>query len=114
MTAVLVSSAHNNLLLGSLARDDRELLEPHLEPVTLKLRHRLEAANRKIERVCYIDAGLASVVAVGGPEKRMAEVAIIGREGMTGVAVTLGIDRAPHDTFMQIEGHGRCISASIL
>jgi CRP-like cAMP-binding protein len=114
MTALHVSAAQNNLLLGSLAREDRELLEPHLEPVTLKVRQRLEAANRKIERVCYIDAGLASVVAVGGFERRQAEVAIIGREGMTGVPVTLGIDRSPHDTFMQVEGHGRCISASLL
>jgi len=47
------------------------------------------------------------VVALGGSDRSRAEIMIIGREGMTGVAVTLGVDRSPHETFVQVEGHGR-------
>src|SRR5262249_1896098 len=39
-----------------------------------------------------------------------AEVAVIGREGMTGIAAVLGVERPAHDTFVQIEGSGQCMS----
>lgn len=115
MTALRVNSTlTNNRILGNLAHHERELLEPHLEPVTLKFRQRLDAANRRIERVCFIDAGLASVVALGSSERRQAEIAVIGREGISGVAAVLGAEFSPHETVVQVEGHGRCICASVL
>jgi CRP-like cAMP-binding protein len=114
MAAPRVSSAPKNRLLGSLARADQEMLVPHLEVATLKFRQRLEPAGRKIESVYFIDGGLASVVAIGGSERRQTEVAVVGREGMTGTAVILGVDRSPHETFMQVEGWGRRIKAVVL
>lgn len=38
------------------------------------------------------------------------EVGVIGREGMSGLAVLMGADRSPNDTFMQLAGGGRRIS----
>jgi len=114
MTALRVSSTPSNRILGSLARGDREMLEPHLEPVTLKFRQRLELADHKIATVYFIDAGLASIVTHSASGRRQAEVAVIGREGMTGIAIVLGVDRSPHETVVQIEGRGRCIGASVL
>jgi CRP-like cAMP-binding protein len=114
MTALRVSATSDNLVLRALTRGDREMLEPHLETVTLKFRQRLEAAGRKIDCVYFIDAGLASVVAIGGGERRRAEIAVIGWEGLTGSAVVLGVDRSPHDTFMQVEGRGRRVGSAIL
>jgi CRP-like cAMP-binding protein len=89
-------------------------MEPHLEPVALNFRQRLEVADRRIERVYFIDAGLVSVVAVGSGARRRAEIAVVGREGMIGVAVVLGVDRSPHEALMQVAGHGRSIAASVL
>jgi CRP-like cAMP-binding protein len=114
MTALAVSSRPNNRILGSLANGDRELVEPHLEPVTLHFRQRLEAADRRIEKVCFIDAGLASVIAIGGGARCRAEVVVVGREGMIGVAAVLGADRCPHETVVQVAGHGRSIGTSVL
>jgi hypothetical protein len=71
------------------------VLEPHLEPVTLKVRQRLEPADHKIASVYFIDAGLASVIAFGASGRRQAEVAVIGREDMTGAAIVLGVGRSP-------------------
>jgi CRP-like cAMP-binding protein len=99
---------------GSLANKDRELVEPHLEPVTLNFRVRLEAADRRTEKVCFIAAGLASVVAVGGGARRGAEVAVVGREGMVGFAAVLGAERCANETFVQVAGHGRSIGTSVL
>jgi len=114
LTVPRVPAALSNRILGNLVQRDRELLEPHLEMVTLKFRQRLECAGRKIASVYFLEAGLASVVALAGFSPRQAEVGVIGREGMTGVAVLLGAECSPHDTFMQVEGRGRCISASAL
>jgi CRP-like cAMP-binding protein len=34
------------------------------------------------------------------------EVGVIGREGMVGLPIVLGIDQTPYEHFMQIAGHG--------
>src|SRR5262249_13154338 len=74
-----------------------------------------ERANHKIGTVYFIEAGLASVVTATGDGKgRRAETCVIGREGMTGIAVLLGVEHSPADTVMQVEGHGQCISADEL
>lgn len=114
MAAVRVSSGSGNRVVGSLSRVDRQLLEAHLEPVTLKSRQHLQSANCRIKTVYFIERGFASVVALGGSKRQQAEIAVVGREGMTGLAVILGVNRSPHDTFMQAEGDGRCINAEVL
>src|SRR5437762_13047546 len=63
--------------------------------------------------VYFIEAGFASVVA-NGTSKPSIEVGIIGREGMTGLAVVLGHDRAQHATYIQVAGKGLRISAAKL
>lgn len=101
-----------NQLLARLARADARLLEPHLEAVDLPLRKQLQARNRRVERVFFIDSGIASVVANGDTP---IEVGMIGREGMTGLTVVLGDDeRAQHETYMQVAGTGRCLPADRL
>jgi CRP-like cAMP-binding protein len=112
MTALWLRSG--NAVLARLPSADRSLLEPHLEPVTLKFRQRLESSNRRIRNVYFLERGLASVVAFGRGKRREAEVAIIGRDSMTGLAVVLGAERSPHETFMQVEGEAQCISADAL
>src|SRR5262245_24857127 len=114
MTALRVSSTSNNRILAGLASPDRELVEPHLEPATLNFRQRLEATDRKIERVFFLEAGLVTVGAGGGSGRRRAGIAVVGREGLIGVAAILGVDRSAHETLVQVAGHGRSIDVSVL
>jgi len=102
------------LLLGMLEADDRELLQAHLSAVELKPHQSLQPANRKIRAIYFPESGLASVVAIGTSRERQTEVSIIGREGMTGSAVVMGLDRIPHDIMVQVGGIAQCISASDL
>ena len=95
----------SNRILSRLSREDLALLEPHLEAVDLPARKSLEKRKKRIEQVYFIESGFASVVA-NGTSKPSIEVGIIGREGMTGLAVVLGHDRAQHDTFIQLPGKG--------
>jgi len=106
-------SVTKNRLLSRLSRADFSLLKPHLAPVDLPVPTLLETGNRRIDTVYFVERGFASVVA-GGPGKRGIEVGIIGREGMTGLAVVMGNDRSPHDTYIQAAGTGQRISATKL
>lgn len=100
-----------NLLLHCLTDADLALLEPHLEKVVLTSRKRLQSSNRTIETVYFPDDGLGSVVAIGKGRRAQAEVALIGREGMTGLPIVHGTTSSPYEIFMQVEGEGRQILA---
>jgi CRP-like cAMP-binding protein len=101
-----------NRLLARLSRADLGLLEPNLEPVDLPVRKQLHARNRRIEHVYFPESGIASIVANGG---HALEIGIIGREGVTGMAVVMGIDERPHhETYIQVAGKGHRLTADHL
>jgi CRP-like cAMP-binding protein len=101
-----------NKLLASLSAKDFDLLEPHLEPVTLELRKHLEKPNQRIGAAYFPESGFASVVAVQGGKQ--VEVGLIGREGMTGLPIVLGDNRSPHATYIQAAGAGQSIPSTAL
>ncbi len=102
-----------NRVLAKLAVEDFNLLAPHLAPVDLPLRTALETSNKRIETIYFLDRGFASVVANGSGEKPI-EVGMIGLEGMTGLPVVLGHDRAAYDTYIQAAGSGWAIGMANL
>jgi CRP-like cAMP-binding protein len=102
-----------NRVLSALSRTDFALLKPHLVSADLPVGTYLETGNSRIDSAYFIESGFASVVA-DGAGKRSIEVGIIGREGMTGLAVVLGDERASHDTYIQVAGAGQRISAAKL
>jgi CRP-like cAMP-binding protein len=106
------SAVSKNQLLAALSRADLALLQPHLERVPLKVRQILEAPNKPIKHSYFIESGLASIVA--GNSHRRLEVGLIGREGMTGLAVVMGNDRSPNENFIQVAGEGTRITVDRL
>ena len=108
----MANNPQRNFILSRLAPADFKLLEPHLAPVDLPVRKMLEHRDRRINNIYFPESGFASVVANG--DIRPIEVGIIGREGMTGLAVVLGGDRNSHETFVQAAGHGQCMRARLL
>jgi CRP-like cAMP-binding protein len=113
MPEILKPTQSNNRLLSRMSRDDLGLLAPHLKAVDLPLRKQLELRNKQIDSVYFLESGLASVVANGHGD-RSVEVGIIGREGVTGLTVIMGAERAPHDVFMQVAGNGQQLKANRL
>lgn len=102
-----------NRILKRLSEEDFGLLGAHLSTVELPARRKLEIANRRIEHIYFFESGIASVVANGVGDHGM-EIALIGREGVTGVPVIMKSDRSPNETFMQSAGSARRISISDL
>jgi CRP-like cAMP-binding protein len=109
MRAISPSQIGNRLLAG-LSPADRGLLQPHLKPVPLNLYQELERPNRRIEQIYFPSFGIASVVGVQSDDTRV-EVGLIGYEGMTGTAIVLGSEQAPHETYVQVTGSGHRIAA---
>lgn len=103
----------SNRILSRLSAADLALLEPHLQSIDLPVHRPLEGRNKRIDHVYFIEAGFASVVA-DGSGKPSIEIGIIGREGMTGLAIVMGQQRASHDTYVQVAGKGQRISADKL
>ncbi|NOT40893.1 MAG: Crp/Fnr family transcriptional regulator [Alphaproteobacteria bacterium] len=102
----------SNRILLRLTPKDFGLLGPDLSPVELPLRKPLEAPNTPIEHVYFIESGFASVVADGRGDS--IEVGLVGREGMTGLAVVMGATSSPNATFIQCEGRGLRMLATAL
>jgi CRP-like cAMP-binding protein len=106
------SPSFQNDILAAPTKKDLALLQPSLEHVDLPVRHVLEEPNKPIKQVYFLQNGLASVVA--NNKNRRLEVGLVGRDGVTGVAVILGNGRSPNETFIQVEGDGMSISAEAL
>lgn len=104
MSAVSQSSVRNRLL-AKLSANDFHLLQPYLEPVTLGRGEVLVTPNEPIEHVTFLEAGVTSVVANSAGGRRI-EIGLTGRDGLAGTPVLLGVDRTPHETFMQVGGSG--------
>ena len=98
-----------NRLLRAISSDDFARLIPHLEPVALRLREVLVVPNQPIQNVYFIEEGLASVVAISADDR--IEVAHVGREGLTGDPVLLGVEQTPNETFIQVAGSALRIGA---
>lgn len=106
-------NAQSNRLLAALSPSDLALLEPSLERVELPVRQVLEAPNKPIQNVYFMEQGFASVVG-NGSDNHQVEVGIIGREGMSGTAVVIGNHQSPNSTYIQVAGHGQCMPAAAL
>lgn len=109
----LHQEANQNHLLSSMMPEDFDLLRAHLHPVSLHVREVLVEPDRPIEHLYFLEGGLGSVV-VEGPDRNHSEVGMIGREGLVGIPVLLGMDQTPHKTFMQVAGSAQRLAVTDL
>jgi CRP-like cAMP-binding protein len=99
-----------NRLLRRLPEEIFEFLAAHLKRVDLPVKHSLVQPRKPIEHICFIESGMASMVAES-TEQKSVEIRHIGREGIAGYPVVLGVDQTPNNTYMQVRGHGFQIAA---
>lgn len=102
-----------NRILAGLSGADLALLAPGLVDVDLPTRKMLEARNRRIEFVYFLESGMASMVASGGSNHAI-EIGLFGNDGMSGLPLLLAADQSPHETFIQSPGAGWRIAAADL
>ncbi|MBW8791969.1 MAG: Crp/Fnr family transcriptional regulator, partial [Rhizobium leguminosarum] len=102
-----------NLLLKALPADAFDLLTADAETVHLPSRHVLVESDQPNENVCFIEEGLASMVATSAEDEAV-EVGHVGYEGMVGAHVVLKTDTTPNRTFLQVAGSGLLVAVKTL
>ena len=94
LTSRKAAAPHANRLLGLLVPRDYGRLRPHLRPISMAYRLSLYRAHKPIEFVYFIETGVGSLVNTMA-SGQAAEVGTIGNEGVVGLPIMLGDDRAP-------------------
>jgi CRP-like cAMP-binding protein len=102
-----------NLLLDLLPEAEFERLANHLEPVSLSRGTDIERPNEEIQCVYFPTSGVASIVALGVKGESV-DTTMVGREGMTGLAVFLGTGQMPIRTMIQLPFEGVRLHADAL
>jgi CRP-like cAMP-binding protein len=93
MSAANLAPAANSLL-AALPRNHYRLLLAHLEPVTVTFGEVLYRPGEPIQHVYFPTDSLVSLLTL--VEGHMAlEIGLVGREGMLGIPLALGIDESP-------------------
>jgi CRP-like cAMP-binding protein len=103
----------NNVILTQIPDREFRLIKPHLQHVTFAVSQNLEEPGKGIDSFYFINSGLVSLV-VGMKSGKGVEVGIAGYEGMTGLALTAGIQHTTYWTVTEVAGEGFRIKASVL
>ena len=83
--------------------EDSQRFFADLQPISLPLRHVIQAATEPLEHVYFIESGVASVLTtmVNGTS---IEVGMIGTEGLVGVSALFGAEISSQNVIMQVPG----------
>ena len=100
-----------NSLLAALSADEYDGLRGSLVSKQITRGEVLIASGQPIATVFFVEAGVVSSVATT-PKGRRIEIGLVGREGFAGVPLALGVDRAAHQSLVQIEGEVLSLSAA--
>jgi CRP-like cAMP-binding protein len=102
-----------NFILSALPDDEYRQLHDRLEPVELDVRQLLYDRDKPIRHVYFPTTAVLSMVSELGGETAV-EVGTIGREGMVGLPVFLGVTASPNTVFAQVSGTAWRLSADDL
>lgn len=102
-----------NHLLAALPGKEYKRLLPSLESVPLPFMEIIYESGDAIEHVYFPNAGIVSLLVVMA-DGMAREVGIIGREGMLGIAVALGMNATPTRALIQMQGSAMRMEANAL
>jgi CRP-like cAMP-binding protein len=102
-----------NHLLAALAPAERERVYPHLKPVPMPLGKVLYESGDTLRHVYFPTDSIVSLLYVledGGS----AEIAVVGNEGLIGVALFMGGETTPSRAIVQSAGNAYSLSGQLL
>ncbi|HEX2651092.1 MAG TPA: Crp/Fnr family transcriptional regulator [Burkholderiales bacterium] len=107
------SSPLRNRILAALPAADYERLLPHLELIELPLGHSLYESGAKQPYVYFPIEGIVSLLYIT-QTGNSAELAVVGSEGMIGIALFMGGETAPNRAVVQSKCRAYRLPAQIL
>ncbi len=94
-----------NRLLAALPPADYARLLPHLEPIDMPLGQAVYESGGEQEYVYFPTTCIVSLLYVM-KDGASAEIAIVGNEGLVGIALFMGGETTPSRAVVQSAGHG--------
>jgi len=92
-----------NRLLAALSSEVKAHLLPNLERVSLPFKEVLYESRQRIEYVYFSNNGLISLLTIL-QDGTLAEVGLVGNEGMIGLPIFLGVETTPLKAIVQVPG----------
>ena len=105
--------AVRNVILLSMPDEEYDLIRPHLELVEFPRYQVMHEQGEKIEFAYFPNEGMVSLVVLAKDGKGV-EVGLVGKEGMIGTPLAVGLLRGPHRAIVQIPGSGLRLAAGTL
>ena len=102
-----------NQLLAVLPEPESERLFPHMEQVSLPLGKALYESGDRLDHVYFPTTAIVSLLYVM-ENGASAEIAVVGREGIVGIALFMGGDTMPNRAVVQSEGQGYRLPGPLL
>ena len=102
-----------NHLLAALPAQDRERLLPHLERVPMPLGHVLYESGSELRHVYFPTTSIVSLLYVM-MDGASAEIAVVGNDGILGVALFMGGETMPNRAVVQSAGHAYRLQGALL
>lgn len=108
-----MNSPTRNHLLNALPQEDYERIEPHLESVTLKLGEVLYESGDQMRHAYFPTTAIVSLLYVL-ENGSSAEIAVVGNEGILGIALFMGGHTTPSRAVVQSKGNAYRLKANLL
>jgi CRP-like cAMP-binding protein len=106
------SPEHNNLL-AAFPEEVRGRLFPYLESVNMPLGDVLYESGSQLHHVYFPTTSIVSLLYVMA-DGASAEIAVVGKEGILGIALFMGGETTPSRAIVQSAGHGFRLKAQLL
>ncbi|HTP57933.1 MAG TPA: Crp/Fnr family transcriptional regulator [Spirochaetia bacterium] len=100
----MIPDPRENHLLAVLPEPDSERLIPHLELVSLPLGSALYESGDRLNHVYFPTSAIVSLL-YELESGASAEIAVVGNEGIVGIALFMGGDTMPNRAVVQSQGH---------
>ena len=98
-------------MLAGLSDEEYARIEPDLEPASLTFGEIIYQFRGPIDHVYFPESGVLSMVGMAGDENPI-EVGLVGREGLSGLPLFLGVPYSANQVIVQSEGTGRRMNAA--
>jgi CRP-like cAMP-binding protein len=106
-------SPRENHLLAALPAPEFQRLHPHLELVTLPLGEVLYESGDQLQHVYFPVVSIISLLYVMA-DGASAEIAVVGNEGIIGIALFMGGETMPNRAVVQSAGHAYKLRGQVL
>jgi CRP-like cAMP-binding protein len=109
----IIQAPCQNHLLAALPAEEYEHLAPNLELVQMPLGHVLYESGSELRHVYFPTTSIVSLLYVM-LDGASAEIAVVGNEGLIGVALFMGGETMPNRAVVQSAGHAYRLKGQLL